>query len=70
MKKAIVKLGHAGLEDMMVVPVHDEILVSAAEEDVEDVKHELERGMANTSMQVPLHAEPSDGYDTWGGIPK
>lgn len=70
MKQAIVRLAHAGLEDFMVVPVHDEILTSVPREDVADVQHVLREEMRDDGYRVSLVAEPSDGYETWGAIPK
>jgi DNA polymerase-1 len=70
MKKAIVRLAKAGLEDMMVVPVHDEMLVSVPRDMVDDVKHVLQQEMTDHDYRVTLSAHPSDGYDSWGAIPK
>lgn len=70
MKQAIVRLASAGLDDMMVVPVHDEILVSCAADAVADVQEILRAEMRDDTYRVTLSAEPSEGYNTWGSIPK
>ncbi len=70
LKVAVVNMAQAGLEDMMVVPVHDEILLSVPEEDLDEVAHTTEEAMAELRFSVPLIAKPSGGYKSWGTIPK
>lgn len=65
-KKALVLMGHAGLEDMMCIPVHDEILLSVPWEDVEEVQNIVRSCMTDYSHAVPLIAEPGAPALTWG----
>jgi DNA polymerase I len=65
-KQALVDMAHAGLEQMMVVPVHDEILLSVPWEDVEDVQHVVRTCMTDHTPAVPMLAEPSPPVLTWG----
>jgi DNA polymerase-1 len=65
MKQAIVGLAQAGLEPMMLLPVHDEIVLSVPVDDLDEVKHIVSRTMANADFTVPLTADSASG-DTWG----
>jgi DNA polymerase-1 len=69
-KRATVDLAHAGLAEFMVVPVHDEMLFSIPEELVADAIPVIRETMTDTSLAVPLLAEPSDSAPTWGDIAK
>lgn len=69
-KKAAVELGHAGLTDFCVVPVHDEMLFSIPEDIVEDVKPIIRETMTTVWKGVKLPADPSEPAKTWGAIPK
>lgn len=69
-KKAVVELGHAGLTDMMVVPVHDELLFSIPADIVDDVTPLIGQTMRSEWRNVQLPADPSVGAATWGAIPK
>lgn len=72
LKRALVNMANAGLEDYMVVPVHDEILLSVPRDPkiMEEVRHETAVAMSDSSMSVPLTAGPSEGYESWGAVPK
>jgi DNA polymerase-1 len=69
-KQALVHMAHAGLEDMLVVPVHDEALLSVPWDVVEDVQQIVGTCMTDREPAVPLLAEPSAGALTWGDIDK
>lgn len=69
-KKAAVELGHAGLTEFMVVPVHDEMLFSIPEDIVDDVSPIIRETMTTAWKGVRLPADPSVGAKTWGSIPK
>lgn len=66
MKRAIVQLGHAGLEPYMLVPVHDEVLFSIPVDEIEEAKVEIAKAMVINDTAVPVPADPSDGLLTWG----
>lgn len=69
-KKALVHMAHAGLDELMVVPVHDEIVLSVPWDAVEDVQQIVRECMTDRDHVVPLLAEPSPGALTWGDIDK
>lgn len=59
LKKGILGLDAAGLGDNLLIPVHDEIVLEAPQEDAEDVLRLVEETLTNrTDYSVPL---------TWGG---
>jgi DNA polymerase-1 len=66
MKLMIIDLAQAGFDDMMLVPVHDELVFSVPREGVEETCREIERNMERlTDFAVPLRVEAGYG-DTWG----
>lgn len=70
LKLAVVNMANAGLDEFMVVPVHDEVVLSVPQDELENAREVCRNSMADYSMSVPLLAEPSDGYMTWGSVPK
>lgn len=64
-KKTIVNLAHAGLSDYMMCPVHDEVVFSVPESELEDVRHTIGEVMPYYDLAVPVPAEPSPGVTTW-----
>lgn len=65
-KQALVRLAHAGFDDYMVVPVHDEIVVSVPEEDAEEARHEIARNMQVNELSVAIPADASAPMMRWG----
>lgn len=66
MKRALVFSAHAGLDDYMVVPVHDEILVSVPRDDADDARRALLDAMLISEFAVSIPAEASGNLDRWG----
>jgi DNA polymerase-1 len=64
-KYTMVNLAHAGLVDYMVCPIHDEVLFSVPESDLEDVRHTIAEVMPYNDLIVPVPAEPSPGVKNW-----
>lgn len=64
-KQTMVNLAHAGLTDYMVCPIHDEVLFSVPEAELEDVRHAIAEVMPYNDLLVPVPAEPSPGVKTW-----
>lgn len=64
-KQTMVNLAQAGLEDYMVCPIHDEVLFSIPESEVEDVRHVIAETMPYNDLVVPVPAEPSPGVKDW-----
>ena len=59
------KIQEKGLEAKIVLQVHDEMMIEAPENEVEDVKHILKEEMENAvSLNVPLIAEISEA-ENW-----
>lgn len=69
-KTAAVNLGHAGLTDYLVAPVHDEMLFSLPEDIYEEAAPIIQETMSSEWNGVQLPAAPSEGYKSWGSIPK
>lgn len=69
-KLDLLKLDAAGLTDMMVVPVHDEIVMSVPKEDVEDVAQVVQECMTTRAEQwsVPLTAGAPVWGSNWGEL--
>lgn len=66
-KTNLVKLDAAGLSDYMLVPVHDEIVMSVPPKDVKDVSVVLQEGMTTTEgWAVPLTSGVDGPYKRWG----
>jgi DNA polymerase-1 len=67
-KQNLVKLDQADLTEMMVVPVHDEIVMQVPRDQVEDVKQILGECMTTTEgWAVPLTAGVDGPFENWGG---
>lgn len=64
-KRALVYMANAGLSEWMIVPVHDEILLSVPNDIVDDVRPVVRECMTDLSTAVPLLAEPGAPALTW-----
>lgn len=69
-KMAMVDLACAGLEEAMVVPVHDEVLFSVPPEDAEELRQTIGEVMSRNEYVVPIPAGPSEPAKTWGDVDK
>lgn len=66
MKQATVRVAKAGLQDYMMLTIHDELVLDVPDEDVPDVIHTLETVMPDTeNWAVPLTVGV-DVYQRWG----
>lgn len=65
-KNNLVKLDQANLTDYLVVPVHDEIVMTVPEGMVDDVMPVVRECMTSTEWPVPLTAGIDGPYDNWG----
>lgn len=66
LKMKIVELAMAGLEDFLVCPVHDEIILEVPDEDLSDVAHTVHGIMNDPDLfAVPLTASMATG-PSWG----
>ena len=76
LKHALVKADAAGLTDHLMLPVHDEILLSVPVGDAEEASQALKRCMenaANETMEtfnVRITADPSKPGARWGSLAK
>jgi DNA polymerase-1 len=67
LKDRIVSLHNAGLTDMMLLPIHDEVLFEVPVEDCEEVTRVIEANMPDrTTFDVPLDIEVSEPALSWG----
>lgn len=66
MKRALVFAAHAGLDDYMVVPVHDEIVISVPRDSADDARDALVQAMNIDEFDVTIHSEASNNLERWG----
>jgi DNA polymerase-1 len=66
-KSNLVKLDQADLTDLLIVPVHDEIVLNAPREDAEEIKELVKKCMTTTEgWSVPLTADADGPLENWG----
>lgn len=65
LKKSIVNLGHAGIEDYLVIPVHDELVLSVPAEDADEVRHLVQDVMTCHDFALTLTASAGEPALTW-----
>jgi DNA polymerase-1 len=66
-KSNLVKLDQADLTDLLIVPVHDEIVLNAPRKDAEEIKHVVQQCMTTTEgWEVPLTSGIDGPLETWG----
>ncbi len=66
-KANLVKLDQADLTDLLIVPVHDEIVLNAPRKDAEEIKQLVRQCMTTTEgWAVPLTADADGPLETWG----
>lgn len=65
LKRSLVTLAQAGLEDYMLLPVHDEILFDVPSHEVEEVRRLIKQSMECHEFTVPLTCDPSAGSKSW-----
>jgi DNA polymerase-1 len=66
-KSNLVKLDQADLTELLIVPVHDEIVLQAPREDAEEIKKAVQECMTTTDgWDVPLTAGIDGPLETWG----
>lgn len=64
-KQTMVNLAQAGLTEYMVCPVHDEVVFSIPETELEEVSHVIAEVMPYNDLAVAVPAEPSPGVKDW-----
>lgn len=66
-KSNLIKLDQADLTDLLIVPVHDEIVLNAPREDAEEIKQIVKKCMTTTDgWSVPLTADADGPLENWG----
>ncbi|NBQ64260.1 MAG: hypothetical protein EBT95_01655 [Verrucomicrobia bacterium] len=66
-KSNLVKLDQADLTELLIVPVHDEIVLQAPREDAEEIKRIVQQCMTTEEgWAVPLTADVDGPLETWG----
>jgi DNA polymerase-1 len=66
-KANLVKLDQADLTELLIVPVHDEIVLNAPRKDAEEVKQLVKKCMTTTDgWSVPLTADADGPLENWG----
>lgn len=68
LKEALVRLDMAGLGDYLLLPVHDEVIMSVPKEDAEEIKRVMQECMevTDTTYKLPLTAGASGPLERWG----
>lgn len=67
LKQSLVNLDRCGLGEMMIIPIHDEVLFSVdpAVEDVYDIKMVINQCMSNYDYDIPLPASCGPSMMRW-----
>lgn len=66
-KSNLIKLDQADLTDLLIVPVHDEIVLNAPRKDAEEIKQLVRKCMTTTDgWAVPLTADADGPLENWG----
>jgi DNA polymerase-1 len=65
LKRSIINIAHAGLEDYMIVPVHDEIVLSVPEDEADEVKHLVDTLMTCNDFDLTLTASSGTPAKCW-----
>jgi DNA polymerase I len=66
-KANLIKLDQAELTELLIVPVHDEIVLNAPRKDVEEIKQIVKQCMTTTEgWAVPLTADVEGPLENWG----
>ena len=66
-KSNLVKLDQADLTELLIVPVHDEIVLNAPRKDAEEIKRIVKECMTTTEgWAVPLTSGVDGPMETWG----
>jgi DNA polymerase-1 len=66
-KSNLVKLDQADLTELLIVPVHDEIVLNAPRKDAEEIKQIVKQCMTTTEgWAVPLTADVDGPLESWG----
>jgi DNA polymerase-1 len=66
-KQNLIKLDQADLTELLIVPVHDEIVLNCPKDSVEEVKHVVQQCMTTREeWEVPLTAGVDGPFHNWG----
>lgn len=66
-KQNLIKLDQADLTELLIVPVHDEIVLNCPKDNVEEIKHIVQQCMTTTEgWEVPLTAGVDGPFSNWG----
>jgi DNA polymerase-1 len=66
-KSNLVKLDQADLTELLIVPVHDEIVLNAPRDSAEEIKRIVQQCMTTTEgWNVPLTADVDGPLESWG----
>ena len=65
-KEALVRLDESDVGEYLLLPVHDEIIVDAPTEDIDEVKDVITRAMSDDRWAVPLTVGIDGPLTRWG----
>jgi DNA polymerase-1 len=66
LKRALVRLDASEWGEMMLLPVHDEVVFSVPEDEVDRALKEIPEIMGEHDHPIPLKAEAEGGFVKWG----
>ena len=66
LKRSLIQMDACGIGDYLLLPVHDEVIVSAPKNEVEEVKQIMKDCMTVDDYEVILSAGPEGPFPNWG----
>ena len=65
MKQSLINLDFAGLGDYLIVPIHDEVLFSVPESEIDDLRPVIAEAMYNGDFGIDINAEAGEPMLNW-----
>ncbi len=66
--QSLINISESGMLDLLRLPIHDEVLVSAPAGEAAEIAREIERCMTWDLRGVPIEAESEIGRRSWGSL--
>lgn len=65
-KEGLVRMDMAGFRELMLLPVHDEIVLDAPLAEIPNILREVPDLLQDTSLRVPITADADGPWGSWG----
>ena len=65
-KRGLIEMDKRGLTEFLIMPVHDEVVLSAPISEAREVMTSTAEAMSNYDFKIPLTAGPEGYFDRWG----